>query len=183
LPYIGWKSSLIRFIPIAHCSLLIDKLGFIHYNPCCVISTSLLNWLVEAYMLNRQIGAFEAKTHFSQLISEVERGEGKSRVICRKTSNSLFSISISGSPCLPAITGAGTSTKHGFSSASVLVHFANVCGLSPFAFAYAHAFCPLCRQSSSHIAFFLRCASSCPPKNNIFGSLYRFLAARQMRLI
>ena len=25
-------------------------------------------------MLNRQIGAFEAKTHFSQLINEVERG-------------------------------------------------------------------------------------------------------------
>jgi len=25
-------------------------------------------------MLNQQIGAFEAKTHFSQLISEVERG-------------------------------------------------------------------------------------------------------------
>jgi prevent-host-death family protein len=29
---------------------------------------------MEALMVNQQIGAFEAKTHFSQIISEVERG-------------------------------------------------------------------------------------------------------------
>jgi prevent-host-death family protein len=29
---------------------------------------------MEADMLNQQIGSFEAKTHFSQIINEVERG-------------------------------------------------------------------------------------------------------------